>query len=165
MNAVRHFPVAEQYPSRTAIVSAFASKRISGIPPPQKITPTPEGMSANAWLAAGVASPGCHAGGERQTGVHSGGLLVVGIDLDEIVRKRLNMRNAGVFNFLPGDLFKRSPRHSGLFGNLRPGPLGAVEAIKNKLVKVDFHRQKNKPEFGSSQDTRKRVWLRDRFPV
>lgn len=31
MKAVRHFPVAEQYPSRTSMVSFFASKRISGM--------------------------------------------------------------------------------------------------------------------------------------
>lgn len=31
MNAVRHRPVAEQYPSSTATVSALASKRISGM--------------------------------------------------------------------------------------------------------------------------------------
>ncbi len=31
MKAVRHLPVAEQYPSSTSIVSFFASKRISGI--------------------------------------------------------------------------------------------------------------------------------------
>ena len=31
MNSVRHFPVAEQYPSITATVSASASKRISGM--------------------------------------------------------------------------------------------------------------------------------------
>lgn len=31
MNAVLHFPVAEQYPSRTATVSVFASNLISGI--------------------------------------------------------------------------------------------------------------------------------------
>lgn len=31
MNDVLHFPVAEQYPSRTATVSGFASKRISGM--------------------------------------------------------------------------------------------------------------------------------------
>ena len=31
MKAVRHLPVAEQYPSRTSMVSFFASKRISGM--------------------------------------------------------------------------------------------------------------------------------------
>lgn len=31
MKLVRHLPVAEQYPSRTAMVSVLASKRISGI--------------------------------------------------------------------------------------------------------------------------------------
>lgn len=31
MNDVLHLPVAEQYPSRTATVSGFASKRISGM--------------------------------------------------------------------------------------------------------------------------------------
>jgi hypothetical protein len=42
-------------------------------PHPEKITPTPKGVGANARLVAGVASSGCRAGGRKT--VHLGGLL------------------------------------------------------------------------------------------
>ncbi len=47
MNAVRHLPVAEQYPSKTAHVSLFASNRISGMAT-EKEKPTPRGRQRPA---------------------------------------------------------------------------------------------------------------------
>lgn len=69
MNAVRHFPVAEQYPSRTASVSLLASNRTSGIPPPKKMP------GAGLWPGRAPKPRARREGGEQ--GRHSGGRLVL----------------------------------------------------------------------------------------
>ena len=61
MNAVRHFPLAEQYPSRIASTSGFASNLTSGMRHSEKIpappirragseVQRPRGGSAGRWL-------------------------------------------------------------------------------------------------------------------
>lgn len=52
MNEVRHLPVAEQYPSSTATVSAFASKRISGIAAHERNRPGNESAPVEAAISS-----------------------------------------------------------------------------------------------------------------
>lgn len=78
MKAVRHLPVAEQYPSRTSMVSFFASKRISGMAFSGKKLPTNQKAQ---WAKPGV-----------QSGVGRHGSC----GAPKVVSKRLNALHAGI---------------------------------------------------------------------
>lgn len=79
MKAVRHLPVAEQYPSRTSMVSFFASKRISGM--------AISGIKEPANPKTQQAKPGCQSG-RRETRLALG--------RPEVVGKRLNALDARI---------------------------------------------------------------------
>lgn len=95
-------------------------------PHPEKITPTPEGMGANARRAAGVMGAGCRAGG-RKLGKHSGGFA-------EVVSKCFNVLDSWASRLFACDLLNRSLGYARSGSNSGPFALGLLKLLHNEFV-------------------------------
>lgn len=92
----------------------------------EKITPTPEGMGANARRAAGVMGAGCRAGG-RKLGKHSGGFA-------EVVSKCFNVLDSWASRLFACDLLNRSLGYARSGSNSGPFALGLLKLLHNEFV-------------------------------
>lgn len=107
MTSVRFLPVAEQYPSSTAVSSAVASQRISGIADQPK-----KYRHRQSWRAGLRKTPKRR----RETGVDmSGGLLRFLCRLRKTVKLQRNISSVRNLSTLPARNHRLG--YSKLFGN------------------------------------------------